>query len=208
MLKPEHGKKDRIMIQSSEICTAFFLFCDIRGFSRWMRENQFEATELLDIFYTAGFEFFGERKEQKYRKRVSKLLGDGFLAVHEYDPADREGFNESLNRLIEGIAGFHGEFRRQLDSSTIHGRNQLHCAYGLSYGRGVRFNIPGYSLDYVSDRINFASRLAGVADSNEVVFEYDLWDQIDQEKVSGKKEAERDLKKIGLVKVGVYKAVS
>lgn len=194
------------MIQSNELRHAFYLFCDIRGFSMWVQTNQLETTNLLDIFYDAGFNSFGGRKEQKYHKRVAKLLGDGFLIVYEYEKDNRKAFKETLYKLIDAITIFRIDFDNRLEKSTIHGKTKIKCSYGLSYGPCVKILIPGYPLDYVGDRINFASRLVDVASPNEIVFEYGLWDEIENNDVLNKREEERELKKIGNVRVGIFDA--
>jgi len=94
------------MITSSGPCDAVYLFSDIRGFSQWMAKHQMEASDLLDKYYSAAFESFGERKEQKYPKRVSKLLGDGFLVVHEYDKDNESHFDSIVKGLVASVITF------------------------------------------------------------------------------------------------------
>jgi len=192
------------MIAGSGQCTAFFLFCDIRGFSRWMAENQLEARDLLDIYYTAAFRAFGERKERTYHRRVAKLLGDGFFAVHEYDRADSRMFAAVLKALVAAVRSFTADFEARLGDSTIHGKHRLKTSFGLAYGPAVRFAIPGYPLDYISHKINLASRYAGVAAEREVVFEADLLEHMRSLPGANARLEQRELKKMGQVDVGVY----
>jgi class 3 adenylate cyclase len=196
------------MISSSEPRDGLFLFCDIRGFSAWMTKYQHEAPELLDMFYAAAFASIGARREQEYNRRVAKLLGDGFLAVYEYDSRRPGSLPETVKQLVANITLFRIDFYRKLHASTIHSRSTLKCGFGLSYGKAIRIGIPGYPLDYVSDRINFASRLVGVALKNEVVFEEDLWDYVDPADVLNKRKEERELKKMGKTPVGIFDADS
>ena len=192
------------MISSSKLCDAAFLLCDIRGFSSWMSSNQFEASDLLDRFYSTAFEYFGGRKEQKYPKRVAKLLGDGFLVVHEYDKKKVDDLHSVLKKLATNTVIFRIDFYDRLAKSTVHEKHNLKCAFGLSYGPCLRIRIPGYPLDYISDKINYASRLVAVASSDEVVFEIDLWDYINGEKVFNKRKDNRELKNMGNHEVGVF----
>ena len=196
------------MITSGNPCSAVYLFCDIRGFSAWMATNQMEASDLLDRYYSAAFEHFGERKEQKYPKRVAKLLWDGFLVVHEYDTDNERHFDKVVGEIATASIVFCIDFYGKLLKSTIHNKRNLHCAFGLSYGKGVRINIPGYPLDYISDRINYASRLVGVARDNEVVFEKELFEHITPEEVFSLRKEKRELKKIGPHEVGVFDTVA
>jgi len=197
-------KLEFVMISSSELRDAVFLFSDIRGFSEWMLKNQHEAADLLDLYYSAAFENLGSRREQEYPRRVAKLLGDGFLVVYEYDGRKNSNLKEAIKKLIENTILFRIDFYQKLEGSTIHGKRSLKCGFGLSYGKAVRIGIPGYPLDYVSDKINFASRLVNVANKDEVVFEEDLWEYIEAEDVFSLEKDERELKKIGKRTVGVF----
>jgi len=54
------------IIENTVQVEAIFLFFDIRGFSSWMEKNQFEANDLLEMFYSSAFNNFGYRQKQKY----------------------------------------------------------------------------------------------------------------------------------------------
>jgi class 3 adenylate cyclase len=185
-------------------CEALYLFCDIRGFSKWMEHNQYEAHILLDIYYSSAFGCFGERKDQKYHERVAKLLGDGFFVVYEYEENNKPKLTEKVLNIIGAINLFGNEFYNKIENSTLHGKNGIKCSFGLSYGPCMRFTIPGYPLDYVSHKINYTSRLVAVAGINEVVFEIDLWDYIRETDVKNKRRELRELKKMGNCDVGVF----
>jgi class 3 adenylate cyclase len=167
------------IIKNTVQINALFLFCDIVGFSSWMGKNQFEANDLLDISYSSAFNNFGIKRKQKYHKRVAKLLGDGFFVVFEYKNNDEKMLMEKLEQLISAIIIFRIEFENKLNSSTLHGKKDIKCTFGITYGPCMRLTISGLPLDNVSHKINYASRLVSVAESNEVVFEYDLWDYVD-----------------------------
>ena len=158
------------LIANSTASSGLFLFADIRGFSAWMKENQYEASALLDRYYGAAFAAFGARKEQRLHRRVSKLLGDGFFVVHEYQGSDANGLQEVLSPLISSIITFRIDFYQRLKRAALHGSGELKCAFGLSFGPCQRISIPGYPLDFVSHRINFASRLVSVANANMRLF--------------------------------------
>jgi class 3 adenylate cyclase len=185
-------------------CEALYLFCDIRGFSNWMKDNQYEAHILLELYYSTAFTCFGEMKDQKYHERVAKLLGDGFFVVYEYEENNNTMLTGKVSGLIRAINIFSRDFYGKLGDSTLHGKRDIKCSFGLSYGPCMRFHIPGYPLDYVSHKINYASRLVSAALSDEVVFEHDLWDYIHEDDVSKKRKDNRDLKKMGTHEVGVF----
>jgi class 3 adenylate cyclase len=194
------------IIENTVQVDALFLFCDIVGFSSWMEKNQFEANDLLDMFYSSAFNNFGIRLKQKYHNRVVKLLGDGIFVVYEYKKNDEKMLMEKLEQLISAIITFRIEFENKLNISTLHGKKDIKCSFGIAYGPCMRLTISGYSLDYVSHKINYASRLVSVAESNEVVFEYDLWDYIGDEIVYNKRKDIRVLKKMGSNDIGVFDA--
>mgnify|MGYP006283288003 CR=1 FL=1 len=192
------------IIENMTQCEALYLFCDIRGFSSWMEKNQFEANELLEVYYSSAFTFFGERKSQNYHSRVAKLLGDGFFGVYEYEKNNNKMLKDKINDITGAITTFRISFYDRLSNSTLHGKNDIKCSYGLSYGPCMRIKIPGYSLDYVSHKINYASRLVNVANNDEVVFEIDLWEYIKEEEVFNKRKEKRELKKMGMHNVGIF----
>ena len=85
---------------------AFYIFADIRGFSKWSRENQGEIKALLNMLYSHADSLFGSQSK-KYYKRVVKYLGDGFFAVNEYG---ENQFQEKLNRTLQDIFSFINSF--------------------------------------------------------------------------------------------------
>jgi len=113
---------------------------------------------------------------------------------------------ETIERLVSAIVTFRIEFYTKLGQSTLHGRNEIKCSFGFSYGPCMRITIHGYSLDYVSHKINYASRLVSIAENDEVVFEYDLWDYINKDEVFNKRKDTRELKKMGKNKIGIFDA--
>ncbi len=192
------------IINSMVQCEAIYLFCDIRGFSSWMDKNQLEANELLDCYYSCAFDNFGYRQKQLYHTRVAKLIGDGFFVVYEYEKNNQKMLSNMVRKITGSIIVFRIDFYERLSKSTLHGKEDIRCSFGLSYGPCMRFTIPGYSLDYVSHKINFASRLVSVANNDEVVFELDLWDYIAEDEVFNKRRDTRELKKMGHYPVGIF----
>ncbi len=183
---------------------AVFMFCDIRGFSLWMQENQLEAKNLLEMFYSSAFDHFGNRQDQKFHKRVAKLLGDGFLVVFEYKANNKDMLGDRIRQLVSAILTFRIDFYSRLYQSTLHGNDEIKCSFGLSYGPCIRITIPGHPLDYVSHKINYASRLVAIAGNDEAVFEYDLWNYIQEDKVFKKRKVTKELKKMGKKEIGVF----
>ncbi len=192
------------IIKTAMQIEAVFIFCDIRGFSSWMKENQFEVKILLDMFYSSAFDNFGNRQDQKFHNRVAKLLGDGFLVVFEYEENNQVILSATIRQLISSINTFRIDFFNRLHQSTLHGCDGIKCSFGLSYGPCIRITIPGHSLDYVSHKINYASRLVAVAEIDEAVFEYDLWNYIQDDEVFNKRKVTRELKKMGKREIGVF----
>lgn len=126
------------------------------------------------------------------------------MVVHEYDAFDEKHFDSVVGTIATKTIVFCERFYQRLRESTIHNKRSLRCAFGLSYGKGLRITIPGYPLDYISERINYASRLVGVADDDEVVLERELIDHITAEEVLELHKEKRELKKMGSHEVGVF----
>ena len=156
----------------------FYIFADIRGFSRWANNNLSEVGELLEITYSQAFEFFGDLSKAEYLRRVVKLLGDGFFAVREYNRKSKKSFNRNLIQTIGRIIKFKQSFQSLLSASILHEKSKLDISFGLSYGISRRFYLSGFPQDYAGDKINLASRLCSIAEPSVIVVEHDLKEYI------------------------------
>ncbi len=159
--------------------SSFYIFADIRGFTEWSNKNLSEVEDLLNIAYPLAFDIFGEVMSTRYLKRVVKFLGDGFFAVNEYDKEfKRKPFLATFLNTLNDIVIYRRKFKENIKSSTLHGKTNLNISFGVSYGKSRRFNLKGFPKDYVSDKINLASRLCQEAEPGEIVFEIDLKEYI------------------------------
>ncbi len=152
----------------------FYIFADIRGFSKWANNNLYEVESLLEIYYSLVYQNFGDRTKTKYLNRVVKFLGDGFFAVREYNINLNKSFDRNLFLCITSMIDFKNSFLDALNSSRLHERDKLGITFGLSYGKARKFNLPGFPKDYIGDKINLSSRLCSVGEASEFVIEYDL----------------------------------
>jgi len=154
----------------------FYIFGDIRGFSKWANNNLSEVAGLLEITYSLAPQIFGDSTRRDYR--VVKFLGDGFFAVREYVGRTKVSFKKNLIKTINNMIEFKQFFLKELSSSILHEKDKLGISFGLSYGISRRFNLPGFALDYVGDKINLASRLCSLARPSDFVIEHDLKEYI------------------------------
>ncbi len=160
--------------------SAVYIFADIRGFSKWAKEYPSEINKLLEITYSLAKDFFDQNRNIKLKKKLVKFLGDGFFAVNEFDPKDNSTFSTAVSDSINNILDFIDNFNTHVLRSQIHSRYALGIGFGVSYGYGYRFNLPGFSTDYVGVQVNIAARLCQKADSSEVIFEYDLYNYLQE----------------------------
>ena len=158
--------------------TAFYIFCDLRGFTAWSQKHQSEIKKLTTILYSLATKVFGERKDTTLLHRVVKFLGDGFFAVNEYDDEETESFLKGLLVTCESIFSFITAFNQGIRQSNLHDKGDIKVSFGLSYGASFRFNNPGHPVDFIGNKINLAARLCSVAKNSEVVAEYELKEHI------------------------------
>jgi len=205
------GSESLLKLEKPEVRDAIVLFCDIRGFSDWSKNYQHEIQDLLEITYSLAYEIFGERREQRFPKRVVKFTGDGFLAVQEYAPASADDLRAACLSVFKNCHKYVRLFRDRLSFSTLHGVGKLSVGFGAAFGKCLRFFISGGSLDYVGDRVNYASRLVSVAGGNEVLAEEDFEDHIkklqDEGEAISANAVTRELKKIGNQSVLIVKCI-
>lgn len=164
----------RTELLTFEEVVGFYIFADIRGFSKWANDNHGEVGDLLNIMYPLAYQYFGGRTRQKYLMRVVKFLGDGFFAVREYNGQRLKSFERNLFLSITSMIDFKRSFLDELSSSILHEKDKLGISFGLSYGKSKKFNFAGFPKDYTGDKINLSSRFCSVAKASEFVIEYDL----------------------------------
>jgi len=164
----------RTQLLNFEEVEGFYIFADIRGFSKWANNNLGEVGDLLNIMYPLAYQYFGGRTRHKYLTRVVKYLGDGFFAVREYNGQRIKSFERNLFLSITSMINFKRSFLDELSSSILHEKDRLGIAFGLSYGKSNKFNFVGFPKDYTGDKINLSSRLCSAGKASEFVIEYDL----------------------------------
>lgn len=153
----------------------FFVFADIRGFTKWSKTNGSEIDKLFNIFYPLAIKYFGEilKDSKSPHKRVVKFLGDGFFAIQEYENVEVR--TKILNLIIDNSKKFITNFNKLLQESKIIGKSKLGFGFGITYGKVLRFNFKGV-LDWTGEKINYAARFCSVAEKNEIVLEEDFQD--------------------------------
>lgn len=149
---------------------ALYAFADLRNFSTWAKNYQTEIKNLLEITYSLAKYFFNVGN----RKKLVKFLGDGFFIVHEYLHDNKDNFSESVRTFVNDILDFIDNFNTVVQDSFLHSKYKLGIGFGVTYGYGYKFHIPGYPTDYIGVQVNIASRLCAIANPSEIVFEHDL----------------------------------
>lgn len=148
---------------------AIYFFGDIRGYSTWSKKNQPEVDKLISIYYSLALETFNNNKG-----RIIKFAGDGFLGVSEYiDNEDNQSFLSSLEYVIQKTIEFNKKFLSSMFYSILHDNDCLTMGYGISYGHSFKYAYDNY-LDYVGEKVNFASRLVSKANGNQILLEKDI----------------------------------
>jgi class 3 adenylate cyclase len=193
-------------IENDIIREAFFVFVDIRGFTDWAKDNQFEIKKLINLTYSTGVDIFGQRKEQSYLQRVVKYLGDGFFAALEYKDDESDHFISTMNQTIDNSCQFIKVFKKKVFDSNLHDKNSLGIGIGISFGSAIRFNMPGMPIDYSGKCVNISSRLCDVALDKEIVLEGDLIKYYKSNKIIvpegfNAMEVEKEPKKMGKINV-------
>ncbi|MHA1876616.1 MAG: adenylate/guanylate cyclase domain-containing protein [Promethearchaeota archaeon] len=158
----------------------FFIFADIRGFTKWSIPNDTEIESLFNIFYPLAVQCFGEISQDRKppHMRVVKFLGDGFFAIEEYE--NKKERSEILQKIINNTKFFIINFDKKLKESEIVGKSKLSFGFGITYGKAGRFKFKG-SLDWAGNKVNYAARFCSVAEQNEIVLEEDFQDILKME---------------------------
>ena len=170
-----------MQIDSYKSVSAIYTFVDIRGFSRWAKEYPDEIRDLLRITYSAAEASFGAKTDSRFKRRVAKFLGDGFMAVHEYFNGNVIQLGDAAASSFVSSARFIGAFNELTNRAAIHRRRSLGVGIGMAFGNSYRFRLPGHSFDYVGVQVNLASRMCALAQQSEIVIEEDLYDYIDDD---------------------------
>jgi class 3 adenylate cyclase len=166
---------NRIGLDGYRQVYALYIFGDLRGFTKWVKESESELKRLLEILYTNAQEAFGRKEERAYQRRIVKFLGDGFFAVNEYDDSKgKPAVSDAFLRTFEDILSFRDSFRKEIRNANFHQRPRPFCGFGISYGAAVRFSLPGHPLDYAGGQVNLASRLCSKSEADEIFAELDI----------------------------------
>ena len=149
---------------------ALYAFADLRGFGSWSKNYPAEIQKLMEITYSLAKYYFDDEKT----KRLVKFLGDGFFSVNEFISGDDNSFSASVHTMVNDILSFLDDFNTMILNSSLHDKHSLGIGFGVTYGHGYRFHLPGYPTDYIGVQVNIASRLCSLAHHSEIVFEHDL----------------------------------
>ena len=178
----EHQRKNKpteeyvSFLENYQEVTALFIFADIRGFGRWGSQYPQEIKELLEIEYSLARRFFDGSRKKSHRKKLVKLVGDGFFAANEVGDRRTSDLTQAFTESANDILDFVGNFNEALSKTVLHDKHEIGVGFGMSYGTGYRFNLSGFGTDYIGVQVNIASRLCSVANSSELVLEYNLGD--------------------------------
>ncbi len=174
----------------------FFIFADIRGFTKWSKTNDSEIESLFNVFYPLAANYFGEisKDTKPPYKRIVKFLGDGFFAVKEYKQEHNK--TEILEYIIQNIRSFAHDFKQQISEKNIVGRSKLNFGFGITYGKAQRFKIKS-GFDWTGNKVNYAARFCSVADKNEIILEEDFQDIL----TTSANPIEKDIKNYGKISV-------
>ena len=125
------------------------LFVDIVGFSTMAEKmNLRELQELLNTFFDVSL-----KAVDQTGGRISKLLGDGFMAYYPIEKCQ-----QALRAAVEMILALKS-LRETSDSSFT---RLVHCGIGISAGALVEGNIGSYhkkDFTILGDVVNSAARL-------------------------------------------------
>jgi len=97
--------------------TAIYIFCDIRDFSKKIKESSDEMKKILEVYYSLALKVFGKfgskTREDGTFKKIVKFIGDGFFCVNEYtDGSDL--INEKMDESIKDISNFDKKFKETI----------------------------------------------------------------------------------------------
>jgi class 3 adenylate cyclase len=188
-LAPQRREQERparpVGLEGYRQVYALYIFGDLRGFTKWVKQSENELKRLLEILYTNAQTAFGMKEERTYLRRIVKFLGDGFFAVNEYDDAKgKPAVSDAFLRTFDDILSFRNSFRVEIRNANFHLRPKPFCGFGISYGPAVRFSLPGYPLDYAGGQVNLASRLCSKSEADDIMMELDIknkyMEQVDQ----------------------------
>jgi class 3 adenylate cyclase len=165
------------MLENTQNKDAVFIYGDIRGFSAWSIRNQPDIHDFIEKYYDIVLQNFPSASES-LRRKVVKFLGDGFFSVIEYDKKNPQALPRALYNAMFRCQHIYSDFTDFKKATSLHGIDSLGIGFGISYGNALRFNLPGGGIDYVGEKVNFASRLCGAAQAGTIYGDADVRKQI------------------------------
>jgi len=166
------------MIENAQYKDAVYIYGDIRGFTKWSIRNQTEISELIDKYYEIILNQFRNTSELR-REKVIKFLGDGFFAVVEFDKTHPNSLSRALFKAMIKCQIVYSNFVDFKEKSTLHNIDDLGIGFGITYGNCLRFNLPGNGIDYIGEKVNYAARLCGAAQTGQIYTDQDVRKQLD-----------------------------
>lgn len=144
------------------------LFADLENFTTLAEAaSPAELLDILNRYHTLMVQHI-----KANGGTVDKFLGDGLMALYN-TPVPQSDHALRAVRTALNIRAALTTFHPQLDP-----RFRLNINFGISSGKAIVGNVGAPDImDFtaIGDTVNLASRLEGLADSNEIVISEDTW---------------------------------
>jgi class 3 adenylate cyclase len=153
-------ENNELEVEYGKPCEVLALIIDIRGFTVFCEQPQIESPYICGLM--SAFYHMVNRSLQRFPPDMTKLLGDGVLAIWQTTPADRE---LAVNVALEAALSLRNQWKQVQDSPHFsHGAPQALGA-GICFGLASHFELVN---DYIGRPINIASRLCGACPGDRV----------------------------------------
>jgi hypothetical protein len=147
-------------VEFGQPCEVLALIIDIRGFTLFCEQPQIESPYICGLM--SAFYHMVSRSLQRFPPDMTKLLGDGVLAIWKTTPADRE---LAVNVALKAALSLRNQWKQVQDSPHFsHGAPEALGA-GICFGLASHLEIVN---DYIGRPINIANRLCGACPGDRV----------------------------------------
>ncbi|HNZ26727.1 MAG TPA: adenylate/guanylate cyclase domain-containing protein [Spirochaetota bacterium] len=153
--------------------SAIYIFCDIRDFSKKIKESSDEMKKILEVYYSLALKVFGKfgskTREDGTFKKIVKFIGDGFFCVNEY--TDRlDLINRKMDESIKDISNFDKKFKETITNLGLSEISlPINLGFGINYGLSSKIDINKYHTEYIGNIINVSSRLCDAAKPSGII---------------------------------------
>jgi hypothetical protein len=153
-------ENNELEVEFGKPCEVLALIIDIRGFTLFCEQPQIESPYICGLM--SAFYHMVSRSLQRFPPDMTKLLGDGVLAIWQTTPADRE---LAVNVALEAALSLRNQWQQVQDSPHFtHGAPEALGA-GICFGLASHLEVVN---DYIGRPINIASRLCGACPGDRV----------------------------------------